>query len=400
MKYVIILGDGMADFPLEELKGKTPLEAARTPNLDRLAMEGAGGRLKTVPAGMKPGSDVANLSILGYNPSIGYTGRGPLEAASLDISLEYDDIAFRCNLVTVADSTMVDYSAGHISSRESGVLINLLEDRLGGKGIRFYPGKSYRHILVVKEQLLEEGHGSLYTTPPHDITGRIYQPYLPRGRGAQFINDLITQSRVFLADQEVNEIRIDLGENPANMIWPWGEGKRPEMEAFREKFGIKGALISGVDLLPGIARVIGLDVIEVPGATGYFDTDYEGKGRAAISGLKDHDLIYLHVEAPDEAGHAGNITEKLKAIERIDEDIAAPLIEARQQYPGLRIAILPDHATPISLRTHNSDPIPFVIWGSGIEADRMESYSEKEARNGRYRTRAGHKFMSLLLNRT
>ena len=387
----------MADYPLEELHGKTPLEAARTPNMDRLAREGAGGRLKTVPSGMKPGSDVANLSILGYNPSVAYTGRGPLEAASLDITLEDDDIAFRCNLVTVADGIMVDYSAGHISSREGGVLIDLLEDRLGGKGIRFYPGKSYRHIMVVKEQLLEEGHGSLETTPPHDISGQLYQPYLPRGRGAQFINDLITQSRIFFSEQEVNDIRIDLGENPANMIWTWGEGKRAELEPFREKFGINGALISGVDLLPGIARVIDIDVIEVPGATGYFDTDYKGKGLAAIAGLKDHDLIYLHIEAPDEASHAGNITEKLKAIERIDEDIAGPLIEAQKQYPELRIALLPDHATPIPLRTHNLDLVPFVIWGSGIVADRMKSYGEKEARKGRYRSRAGYKFMPLLL---
>lgn len=397
MKYVIILGDGMADFPLEDLGGKTPLEAAHTPNFDKMAREGAGGRLKTIPSGMKPGSDVANLAILGYNPAVEYTGRGPLEAASLGIHLEDDDVVFRCNLVTVAESLLFDYSAGHISSREGRVLINLLEERMGGKGIRFHPGKSYRHILIVKEQLLEEGNGALNTTPPHDITGQLYQPYLPRGRGAQFLNDLIVQSKIFLADQEVNEIRIDLGENPANMIWPWGEGKRPRMELFRNKFGINGALISGVDLLAGIARVIGLDVIEVPGATGYFDTDYRAKGEAAIKGLKDHDLIYLHVEAPDEAGHTGNITEKLKAIEKIDSDIAGPLIEARNKYPELRIAVLPDHATPIPLRTHNSDPVPFIIWGSGIIADEMESYGENEARIGLFCTRSGYKFMPLLL---
>ncbi|MEA1928280.1 MAG: cofactor-independent phosphoglycerate mutase [Candidatus Auribacterota bacterium] len=398
MKYVIILGDGMADYPLDELDGKTPLEIANTPRMDRLAREGSGGRLKTVPAGIKPGSDVANLSIMGYNPSRGYTGRGPLEAASLNIHLEDDDIAFRCNLVTVSDSLMFDYSAGHISSRESGALINLLEERLGGQGIKFYPGKSYRHILVIKEQLLEEGQGVMTTTPPHDITGQPYLSSLPRGRGSQFINDLIAQSRIFLAEQEINEIRIDLGENPANMIWPWGQGQAPDLESFTGKYGISGALISGVDLLPGIARIIGLDVINVPGATGYFDTDYAGKCEAAIGALDKYDLIYLHVEAPDEAGHAGNIAEKLKAIERIDEDIVGPLIEARKRYPDLRLALLPDHATPIPLRTHVSDPIPFVIWGRGIEADRMESYNENEARQGRYRTRVGHKFMQLFLN--
>ena len=398
MKYVIILGDGMADYPLEELEGKTPLEAAATPHLDRLAQEGAGGRLKTIPSGMRPGSDVANLSILGYNPARRYTGRGPLEAASLEIFLEEDDIAFRCNLVTVADSRLADYSAGHISSREGAVLLGLLEERLGGQGIRFYPGKSYRHLLVVKEQLLEEGNGALKTTPPHDITGKPYQSHLPRGRGSRFLNDLITQSRVILTNQEVNEIRIDLGENPANMIWPWGEGRRLTLESFTDRFGLNGALISAVDLLWGIARIIGLDIIKVPGATGYFDTDYRGKGEAAIRALEKHDLVYLHVEAPDEAGHAGNITEKLKAIERIDEDIVGPLMAARKECPELRIAVLPDHATPISIRTHVSDPVPFTIWGSGVEADRMAAFNEKEAHRGRFQKRPGYKFLPLLFN--
>lgn len=398
MKCIIVLGDGMADYPLEELEGKTPLEAAATPHLDRLAQEGAGGRLKTIPSGMRPGSDVANLSILGYNPARRYTGRGPLEAASLEIFLEEDDIAFRCNLVTVADSRLADYSAGHISSREGTLLMRLLEERLGGQGIRFYPGKSYRHLLVVKEQLLEEGYGALKTTPPHDITGKAYQSHLPQGCGARFLNDLIIQSRVILADQEVNEIRIDLGENPANMIWPWGEGKRLTLESFTDKFGLNGALISAVDLLWGIARVIGLDIIEVPGATGYFDTDYRGKGEAAIRALEKHDLVYLHVEAPDEAGHAGNITEKLKAIERIDEDIIGPLMVARKECPELRIAVLPDHATPISIRTHVSDPVPFTVWGSGVEADRMAAFNEKEAHQGRFQKRPGYKFIPLLLS--
>ncbi len=398
MKYVIVLGDGMADYSLEELKGKTPLEAAVTPHLDRLAREGAGGRLKTIPSGLSPGSDVANLSILGYNPIREYTGRGPLEAASLKIELEEDDIAFRCNLITAAEGILVDYSAGHISTREGAVLMDLLEQRLGGHGIRFYPGKSYRHLLIVKEQLLEDGHGSLKTTPPHDITGQLLQPSLPHGRGALFLNDLITQSRVLLTNQEVNEIRIDLGENPANMIWPWGEGKRPRLEPFREKFGRTGALISAVDLLRGLARLIGMTVIDVPGATGYFDTDYRGKGRAAINALEDHDLVYLHVEAPDEAGHTGNITEKIKSIERIDEDIIAPLLDAARDNPSLRVAVLPDHATPISVKTHVADPVPFAVWGEGIEADRMTSFNEKEAHRGRFRQRSGHRFMPLLLS--
>ncbi len=397
MKYVIVLTDGAADYPLEELGGRTPLEAAATPHLDRLARRGAGGKLRTIPPGLPPGSDVANLSILGYNPVRLYTGRGPLEAASLGIKLEDDDIAFRCNLVTVSDNILADYSAGHISSREGGVLIELLEERLGGQGLRFYPGKSYRHLLVIKEQLLEEGHGGLRTTPPHDITGQAISPHLPRGRGSRLLKDLITQSRIILSDQELNEIRIDLGENPANMIWPWGEGKPPKLKSFREKFGVSGALISAVDLLQGLARIIGMEVILVPGATGYFDTDYAGKGRAARESLEDHDLVYLHVEAPDEAGHGGNITEKIKALERIDEHIIGPLLAAGEERGDLRIAVLPDHATPIPVRSHVSDPVPFVIWGKGIEADRMESFSEKEAARGRYRQRNGYKFMKLLL---
>jgi len=397
MKYVIVLTDGAADYPLKELGGRTPLEAADTPHLDRLAREGAGGKLQTIPPGLVPGSDVANLSILGYNPARLYTGRGPLEAASMGIPLEDDDVVFRCNLVTVADNILADYSAGHISSREGGVLIQLLEERLGGRGLKFYPGKSYRHLLAVKEQLLEEGRGGLKTTPPHDITGREFGPHLPRGRGSGLLRNLITQSRIILAGQEVNEIRIDLGENPANMIWPWGEGKRPNLEAFRSKFGINGALISAVDLLQGLARIIGMAVIEVPGATGYFDTDYEGKGRAALAGLEKYDLIYLHVEAPDEAGHGGNITEKIKALERIDEHIIGPLLAAGERRGGLRIAALPDHATPIAVRSHVDDPVPFVIWGEGIKADRMETFSEKEAGRGRYRRRAGHRFLKLLL---
>ncbi len=398
MKYVIVLTDGAADYPLEELAGKTPLESALTPHLDRLAREGAGGKLKTIPSGLPPGSDVANLSILGYNPARSYTGRGPLEAASLGIRMEDDDVAFRCNLVTVSDNIMVDYSAGHISSEEGAVLLTILEKRLGGLGLRFYPGKSYRHLLVIKEQLLEEGSGGLKTTPPHDISGEAINSHLPRGRGGRFLKDLMTQSRIILAGLEVNEIRIDLGENPANMIWPWGQGKPPALESFREKFGISGALISAVDLLQGIARIIGMGVIEVPGATGYFDTDYAGKGKAALAALEDYDLVYLHVEAPDEAGHGGNITEKIKALERIDEKIIGPLLAAGRKRGDTRIAVLPDHATPITVRSHVSDPVPFVIWGKGIRADRMEALSEREATRGRFRQKSGHKFIKLLLS--
>jgi len=397
MKYIFILADGMADYPLEDLGEKTPLEAARTPHLDRLAREGAGGRVTTIPANLPPGSDVANLSLLGYSPAKFYTGRAPLEAASLGITLRADDIAFRCNLVTISEGKLVDYSAGHISSRESTVLIELLEEKLGGKGIKFYPGVSYRHILLIKEELLEEGRGRLRTVPPHDITGQEFLPFLPRGAGARFLKDLIQQSRLILDEQEINDIRIDLGENPASMIWLWGQGKAPRLPDFQEKFGLRGALISAVDLLKGIAITAGMDIIDVPGITGYFDTDYEAKGRHALRAAADHDFVYVHVEAPDEAGHAGNILEKIKAIEAIDEKIVGPVMRSAPELGDLRVVVAPDHATPVSLKTHTSDPVPWAVWGTGIEPDAARVYSERESRHGRFRQRSGYKLLPLLL---
>ncbi len=397
-KYIMIVGDGMADYPLESLGGKTPLEAARVPHMDRLAREGAGGRLKTVPGGFAPASDVANLSLLGYDPAKCYSGRGPLEAASLGVDLEPDEVAFRCNLVTVSEGKLSDYSAGHISTREAGLLINQLEERLGGQGIRFHPGMSYRHLLVVKEQLLEEGRGKLKTMPPHDITGEPFEPHLPRGKGGAFLTDLIRKSQIFLSGQEINSIRLDLGENPANSVWLWGEGKRPSLDGFRERFGLSGALISAVDLLKGLARVIGLEVIEVPGATGFFDTDYRAKGEHALKALSGHDFVYVHVEAPDEAGHTGNPVEKVKAIEAIDDKIVGPALDARIRFPNLRVIVLPDHATPISLKTHVDDPVPFAVWGAGIAPDAMESYTEKEAEKGSFGTKKGHELLPLLFS--
>ncbi len=395
MKYIVVVGDGMADYPMESLGGKTPLEAARTPNMDRVAREGSGGKLKTVPGGFPPSSDVANLALLGYNPSKYYTGRGPLEAVSMEVKIEDDELAFRCNLVTVSDGRLIDYSAGHISSDEGRVLIDLLEEKLGGRGIKFHPGVGYRHLLVVKEALLEDGKGGLKTTPPHDFTGSEFQPYLPRGRGADFLNRLIRQSVELLADHEINAIRVDLGENPANMIWLWGEGKSLRLPSFEKKYNLRGSLISAVDLLKGIALAGGLKVVDVPGATGYFDTDYSAKGRAALEALSDRDFVYVHIEAPDEAGHLGRVMEKIKAIEAIDEKIVGPLLESGSKSGELRLAVLTDHATPISLRTHTGDPVPFAVWGPGIEPDRMEAYSEGAARKGGLRQRVGHKFLNL-----
>jgi len=397
MKHVLILGDGMGDHPVPELEGKTPLEVARTPHMDRLAREGAAGSLKTVPGGFPPGSDVANLSILGYNPAAFYTGRGPLEAASLGVQLQDDEVAFRCNLVTISGEVLADYSAGHISSEESAVLLACLEKKFGGWGIRFHPGMSYRHLLVVKEELLEEGRGKLRTTPPHDITGRPFREHLPRGRGSAFINDLIRKSRVLLQDEEINEIRLDLGENPANMIWPWGEGKSPRLESFAERYGLRAAMITAVDLLGGLAASAGLERIAVPGATGFFDTDYSAKGSAAIKALDDYDFVYVHIEAPDEAGHIGNLGEKIRAIESIDEKVVAPLLAEASRRGDVRLILLPDHLTPVALKTHVEDPVPLAVWGPGVDPDAVEAYDERHAALGRLGIRSGHKFLPWLL---
>ncbi|HOO77384.1 MAG TPA: cofactor-independent phosphoglycerate mutase [bacterium] len=399
MKTVVILGDGMADHPVAALEGKTALEAARIPNMDRLAREGAGGFLRTVPPGFSPGSDVANLSILGYNPASSYTGRGPLEAASLGVELQPDEVAFRCNLVTAAKDRLADYSAGHISSEEAGVIVDLLEARLGGRGIQFHAGVGYRQLAVVKEDLLEGGRGKLTTTPPHDIVGEPFHPHLPRGRGGGFLQDLIRKSLVILKNIEINEIRIDLGENPANMIWLWGEGKTPSIAHFEERFGLRGALISAVDLLNGIAVYAGLDRIAVPGATGYLDTDYGAKGAYAVRALEGFDVVFVHIEAPDEASHAGNVGEKIRAIEAIDEKVVGPLLAAAEAGGNVRILLLPDHLTPVEIKTHVEDPVPFAVWGPGIAPDAMASYGETEARRGRFGLRIGHKLLPLLLER-
>lgn len=365
----------MADRPLEALGGKTCLQAARTPNLDRLATLGEVGSAHTVPDGFPPGSDVANLTLMGYDPRKYYTGRSPLEAASMGVDLGPDDVAYRCNLVTlkvtggrlsgaggVRSAVMEDFSAGHISSEEARLLIEEVNSKLGTEKIRFYPGVSYRHLMVWRG-----GRDRIECTPPHDIQDKGIQDYLPRGEGDDVINELMEASFDILTAHPVNKGRVEKGRRPANSIWLWGQGKRPSMPTFREKYGLEGAVISAVDLTRGIGVYAGFEVIKVPGATGWIDTNYVGKAEHALWALKTKDIVYLHVEAPDEAGHTGSLENKLKAIEDFDELIVGNVLTGMKQFDAFRVLVMPDHPTPLAIRTHSADPVPFVLYDNAAE---------------------------------
>ena len=390
MKYIVLVGDGMADYPLDELNGRTPLEVAKIPNMTYIAKNGLVARARTVPKGMAPASDVANLAILGYDPRKYYSGRAPLEAANIGVELEKDDIAFRCNLVTVSNETMSDYSSGHITTKEATVLINFLNKKLGNNSIKFYPGMSYRHLLVMKTKspfdvggnmlnLTQRDFMKLECTPPHNITGKLITKSLPKGKASPLLIKLMDESRPLLTKHEINKVRIDLKENPATMIWLWGQGTKPDMPSFQEKFGLNGFVISAVDLVKGIGKTIGLETIEVPGATGYYDTDYKAKADYALLALEEKDFVYVHVEAPDEAGHNGDLRAKITAIENFDKLVVGTVLKALKDKPDSKIMVLPDHATPVSLRTHTSDEVPLAIYGTGIEADQVNVFSERAA---------------------
>jgi 2,3-bisphosphoglycerate-independent phosphoglycerate mutase len=362
MKYIILLGDGMADYPLQELDGKTPLEYAHTPYMDRVAKEGTLGMIDTIPAGLSPGSDVAIMSLLGYDPMECYTGRGPLEAANMGVQLGVDDVAFRCNLVTLrgdAEYIMEDFTSGHITTEEAKIIINDINKELGSTNFQFYPGVSYRHLFVWRD-----GKALLETTPPHDITGKAVKEYLPRGEGKEEIRGLMERSQVFLRDHPVNRLRIAEGKKPANSIWLWGQGRAPKFAKLTDKYGLSGGMISAVDLLNGIGIYAGLKVIRVDGATGYVDTNYIGKARKALDTLRDTDFVFVHVEAPDEMGHEGNVAGKIRAIEDFDEKIVGAILNEIYGLSPFRLLVLSDHPTPISLRTHSSDPSPFAALSS------------------------------------
>ncbi len=383
MKYILILGDGMADEPLAELGGRTPLEYADIPNMDRIAREGRCGMLRTVPDEFEPGSDIANLSILGYDPHTSYTGRGPLEAASMGVNLREGEMAYRCNLVTVRDGMMEDFNAGHISSAEGAELLRDLDAALGD--IRVYPGVGYRNLMVVP------GARGAATTPPHDIVSRAVGEYLPRGDDAGILLDCMERSREVFADHPVNRRRLQEGKTPATVVWPWSGGRKPSLAPFREKYDLSGAVISAVDLLNGIARLAGMEVIRVPGATGFLDTDYEAKARYAVDALDRLDFVYMHVEAPDEAGHMGSVEEKVRAIERLDEAIGIIL-----DRPETTVAVLPDHPTPIRYKTHTREPVPFAILGKG--RDDVAAFSERDAAGGSFGLVQAPDFLSLFFS--
>ncbi len=396
MKYVVFLGDGMSDYPIKELGNKTPLQYAQKPNIDKIAAEGCGGLAQTIPAGIAPGSDVAGLSILGFDPKKYYTGRAPLEAASLGLKLKPSEVVFRVNFVTVTDGKLVDYSAGHISSKEGAVLIADLNAKTAGMGVRFYPGVMYRNLMVVDEKLLKAGRGPLYCTPPHDISGKEADPYLPRGQGSQFLIELMERSAQVFRNHQINKIRVDLKENPATQVWFWGQGKMPTLTSFKDRFGLKGGMISAVDLLKGLAKCLRMEVLDVPGITGYYDTDYDAKARYALEFLrKGNDFIYVHVEATDEAGHNGDLREKIRAIENFDRKVVGKIMAELPKLGAYRVLVMPDHATPVQLKTHISDAVPFAIAGDGVEKDKMSRYDEEEAKLGKYKKVIGHELLDL-----
>lgn len=384
MKYLVMLCDGMADEPNEALGNSTPMEKANKPCMNSLAAKAEVGIVKTVAEGLKPGSDVANLSVLGYEPAVYYSGRSPLEAASIGIDLKDTDVTLRCNLVTLSDDedyenkTILDYCADDISSEEAKILIEYIQEKLGNDVFRFYPGVSYRHCLVWSNGNPHPG----VLTPPHDITGKVITDYIPKGEAVDELYDLMKKSYDLLKDHPVNQARIARGKRPANSIWLWGEGTKPLLDNFSEKFGIKGSMISAVDLLKGIAICSGMNSVDVDGATGYLDTNFDGKCKAAIEEFKNGaDLVYVHVEAPDECGHRGEIENKVKAIEMIDEHILGPVVEFLKGYDDFAVLVCPDHPTPLSIRTHTSTPVPYLIYDSKNEINSgVKVFCEKEAR--------------------
>jgi len=392
-KYVIIVPDGAADNPQDVFGGKTVLEAAETPNMDKIAIEGRQGTVQTVPEGMQPGSDVAMMSLLGYDAKKNYTGRAPIEAAAMDIPLKDGDWVFRCNLVTTADGLMADHSAGHISTKEATELIREFGTMVSDPNITFYPGIGYRHLCVIKGS----DFSKIETFPPHDYIGEKVTQILPQGKQAKLPKELIAKSVQFFENHPINRIRKDLKENPVSSIWLWGQGQRAFLERFSKVYGKTGAAITAVDLVRGLAKLIGFDLIAVPGATGYLDTNYAGKGLAAMEALKKYDVVFVHIEAPDEAGHNGSPLQKKKAIEMIDKHIVGPVYEALKQYPAWRILVMPDHPTPCESRCHCDEPVPFAMAGDGIKGMLHKPFSEPNSFASGFRIERGSDLMEYFL---
>ena len=379
MKYIILQGDGMADYPLEVLGGKTPLQAAHTPNMDWLAQRGVYGIAHVIPDGFPPGSDVGNMSIMGYDPAVYHTGRSPLEAASMGVKLGPKDIAFRCNLVTLRGSaeetTMEDFTSGHITTEEAREIIQDVQKKLGGDGIEFFPGVSYRHLMVWRD-----GKEKMETTPPHDITDRKTSGYMPKGDGAELLLQLMAASQPVLANHPINRERQTAGKRQATTIWLWGQGRAPQLPPLTKRFGITGGVISAVDIIHGLGVYAGLERIEVPGITGFLDTNYVGKGEYGVRSLEKNDFVFIHVEAPDEAGHMGDVKAKIQALEDFDEKVVGTVLKGMGQRKDFRILLMPDHPTAIALKTHVSDPVPFVLYAAAEPRDNgAVGYNEVDA---------------------
>lgn len=393
MKFVLILPDGAADEPVAELDGQTPLAVAKKPNMDWIALNGRQGTLRTVPAGFTPASDVATLSVVGYDPSRCYTGRAPLEAAARRIHVGANDLVYRCNLVTVVDGNMEDFTAGHIRQQEAEQLIAELNRQLGDDRVQFHVGVGYRHLMVFKDA----AGTKVDTTPPHDIPGEPVARHLPAGRDADAIRTLMARSESILAAHAVNDVRRELGENPATTIWLWGQGPMPRLDRFRDRFGVSGAAVGAVDLFRGVATCIGWSLIDVAGATGFIDTNYRGKGQATVKAIDQYDFVAVHIEAPDEAGHMGDCPEKIKAIEQIDEHIVGPVLARLRTFDEWRVLVAPDHPTPVLRRTHTGEPPPFCMAGTGVVGVFHEPFSEANAVRSDLHVDPGHELMEYFL---
>ncbi|ABK43333.1 phosphoglycerate mutase [Magnetococcus marinus MC-1] len=394
MKYVVFLGDGMSDNPVDALDGRTPLMVANTPNLDSMVKDGVGGWCRNTPDGFEPGSDVANLGVLGYDVRESYSGRSPLEAAAMGVTLNAGDVAFRCNLVSLSQDygVMADFSAGHITSAEAAQLIHALQTQLGSEAFEFHAGVSYRHLLVWRG-----GRVDLRCRAPHDISDQAIAGHLPTGPDAEPIVGLMMASRAVLGDHPVNQQRVAEGKLPANSIWLWGHGYRPQLTHFKKRFGKSGAMITAVDLMRGIANCIDFENMVVPGATGWIDTDYAGKAAACVEALQRHDLVFVHVESPDESGHAGRLDYKIKAIEDFDAKVVGPVLAYLRGQGAYRAVALPDHPTPVETKTHNMNPVPFAMCGTGIEPDDNARYDENLLERGSVAYDPGIRMMPALL---
>jgi 2,3-bisphosphoglycerate-independent phosphoglycerate mutase len=394
MKYIVLIMDGAAGLPVKEKGGRTSLELARTPNLDAIAVRGTLGLVRTVPPGMEPSSACACMSVMGYNPAAYYKGRASIEARSLGISVDEGEVVFRCNLVSIVDGKMHDYSAGHISTEEAAEIVKTLNQKLGSDAVTFYPGVSYRQIMKLK------GHEEVLKaecTPPHDIPGRPVAEFLPKGQGSGVLKDLMERSETVLRGHKINVARLSRGDTPVSSIWLfWGSGQVPEMPSFENYYGLKAAVTSGVDLLRGLARMAQMDILEIPGVTDGADNDNAGQVLGALKALKNHDLVVVHIEAPDEAGHGGNIEEKIAAIEKIDAEVVSRL---RDRGDDLRVLIMPDHPTPVSIRTHTGEPVPFLIWGAGVDANGASRFTEEDAKKTGVFIEEGYKIMGRLIGK-